>query len=62
MEEMMFGLHEVVFAKCQNYKPWPAIIIKVSVGRLRNSSRDQYIYKVKFFGSTSFSDHCTSEL
>lgn len=29
---------------------------------MRNSARDQYIYQVRFFGPTSYSDHCTAEL
>jgi len=51
MHQRSYQKGDFVFATCPNYKPWPAIIIKVQTA---------IIFEVKFFNhkSTAYIDSC----
>lgn len=44
--ECDFQLQDFVFAKCKNFNPWPAQVIKIIRGKPTGSKVEEYIYKV----------------
>jgi hypothetical protein len=56
-----FLMGELVFARCGQIKPWPALITKI-YANLQSKEHSSEIYKVKFFNHKSTANLYPSDL
>ena len=49
LADLEYQKHELVFAKCSNFQPWPGQIIEVFKAKPDNSQEEEVLYRISYF-------------